>query len=448
MAKLNESDVKKSELWQQGLIAAKYVNAHVVVPSNCYRLDKVPQVKFIICGTDLVSVQIARQLAKAITDRYETEPLIVSSKEWRSLDSNTADSAEIRKLLVKNVFKPWEALLITTQVLYNELVKFTCFAEAYFCIRERYLDNKANGFKYAFCDGKGNLSGQKTIKNYDCLSSYGYDMTVQIELAKAYWELMEIYGPNGPSGKRRKVICTANKKEMPFELNRILFPRHPELTKAQIQALTLNALGIQQEDITVWEHQQDEVVNLETLSFVLSGESCLMCVPQRLSALVYAAKEAQHPEMKLEFKTIFEKTEEIMKWMNGLAADDGKIAFDFLGRVLDAWEECAAEGKMIPIEGIDEVTRKNGRFLIENFASGKSKLLVVNLFKKDRIVEDLRKHTDDVREDYKQRIAEAREFITRRYGKVMEEDEPRYAEFAAQQEACRREVMEFYRYSY
>lgn len=71
---------------EKDLIAARYLNAHIMAPSNCFDLIDVPSVSQIICGNDLPSRMIARQLAEVIRKQTFVYPVIYSGPEFALLD--------------------------------------------------------------------------------------------------------------------------------------------------------------------------------------------------------------------------------------------------------------------------------------------------------------------------------------------------------------------------
>lgn len=201
------------------MIAARYLNAHIMAPSNCFDLIDVPSVSQIICGNDLPSRMIARQLAEVIRKQTFVYPVIYSGPEFALLDmAKDVDSQaeNFVSLLCKGGFNLEETLIVARMDMFLTLRGNARLNNVLFCIRDYFMSDKNFAYKpfLTRAESMPKYFGGKRLKNCDYVVVYDDDMTSAFEGAKLWWELKRLYDDNGPSGKKRKLICLGGKGKL------------------------------------------------------------------------------------------------------------------------------------------------------------------------------------------------------------------------------------------
>lgn len=396
---------------EKDLIAARYLNAHIMAPSNCFDLIDVPSVSQIICGNDLPSRMIARQLAEVIRKQTFVYPVIYSGPEFALLDmAKDVDSQaeNFVSLLCKGGFNLEETLIVARMDMFLTLRGNARLNNVLFCIRDYFMSDKNFAYKpfLTRAESMPKYFGGKRLKNCDYVVVYDDDMTSAFEGAKLWWELKRLYDDNGPSGKKRKLICLGGKGK----LSTFLYSQ----TEGQMLKATVKNLYVEVGDIIVLDGGNNTGDNLKALNHKIGSDVAIVAVTQRLSAILYASQEFQFPDMKLLRLTIYEKVDETLKWLNGMKLRSGEPALHFWAHVIRRCD--AYEGKfMIKLEGIDAQARISGEQLQKKYLIKQPGHMLRTIMQYIPILADLLRHRQDVRSDYAQAVKDCQSFIREKY---------------------------------
>lgn len=402
--------------------AAKYLNGHLFVPSDCFKFFLPHVFMAIVSGKDLVSINLALSLAEQIKEKVDVEPRVIISEKFNDLDSNGfCRVSELLNNLNGEKLCPNETLLVTTEGNVQILKDLQVFVGYSFVSRQRLMTQKDHDYRNFILFGDRKWEGTKLLCNFDYVVAYDDDPTSAIVVVKdLWWDLYHRFGVNGPSGKRRKLVCVGGCGKMSSFLYRKLMPGK-KLSEADLQKITATLMYVSPEDIITVSGGRNTGDNLRNLSGVIGGTTAIMAVTQRLSAIVKYSQTYQFPEMKLSYYTIYEKAEQSMKLMNGMALAGGKPLLHYWAHVVRRWESysdtSASQRFMSPVIGIDEIIEANAEYLEKRYLIKQPGWSVQKVLQYVPILWDLFFGKGKlVPEDYREHVSEARGIIQAKYG--------------------------------
>lgn len=348
---------------EKDLISARYLNGHLFIPSNCYEYSNIPEVRYIICGDDVCSREIGAQMVEAVRKNYGFLPKLICGSDFKILDANGEISSVQSLDLIHDIesveIVPEKTLIITRKAAYNKLEDVSEFSDTYFCIREYLMDYRLerNFILKPSIHNQG--WGEKWLKNYDNILLYDDDVTISFEGVGVFLKMLRLFGINGPSGKSRKLFGWGGKGPMSKWLLPNLMKKLPEQTEAQLHAYTAELLGIPEEYVEALPGGDNTGENLRIAESHLKGKT-LVIVSQRLSLVLKYSAQMQAPGLELDYYVIYEKVNQVMKWVNGMKLAQGRPILHFFGDLLKRWQKYSkpnAKGEvfMTPVFGVDEV---------------------------------------------------------------------------------------------
>ena len=350
--------MKKKNI-QRDFAAAALLNERLTVPSTCFELSNLPEVKYICCHEDVFAQLLAEQLQTALR-KNGIDAEIIMSEEFKYLRMKKPDIQEwlhFSKAFGAYAFDPQECLLICTEAA-AKAIKATCYGKAYFAVAD-WLRKTNLSQKYFILSGDEHY-GLRRLKNADFVVCYDDDVTSAFQAAQLWWSLSTMYGDLGPSGCRRKFLCVGGKGVMSGLLYKELMAGEERQTEGMMLRKTALMLWLSPEDIIVCDNGNNTGENLREMAETIGDKTAIVAVTQRLSLVLYMSQKKQQPQLKLDYFVIWQDLSDTCQYLNGMRFCSSKPILHYWAHVLRRWYlyADAKYGFMLPVYGVDQETKE------------------------------------------------------------------------------------------
>lgn len=383
--------MKKNKKIHFDHIAAEWLNDRILAPSNCFDLTKVPDIDKVMISGDVISWEIFYQLQKA---KPGLEAIVVENHQVVDEEGDEVVFEEVPGGLYKLDYS--RILIVCSRSFYRKAIVgqfYEGMKQAYFLIRKQFTDNADTFCIYRKKENADTLG--KRLVNVDYVIVYDDDMISAAKAAMVWYRLMELFGEQGPGGKRREIICLGGKGPMSKYLYRE--------TEGLMQKNTLIKLFIKEEDIVVLDAGNNTGKNLEVLNGRLGGLKGMIIITQRLSVIFKYSQMLQYPEMDLVYYTIYQTVDDSCHLYNGMSLYHTTPILHFWAHVVKRIK--SYEGKfMAKVPGIDKMYEEISADLQKRYVikqPGHRLRTILQLFP---ILRDLKQKRGMVKKDYENLI--------------------------------------------
>lgn len=347
--------MKNSNLKSDFEIAEK-INNHLFIPSDCFDLENIPSVHYIIGARNIQTRHIAEQLAAAIESKSNFRPQILIRGEFNALeDGSLSDFASAENLLSflreQNIVledaviiaSGYSAKWFTYQEKTSDGVNINPFNHTWFCLKECFMHQNL-GFSRSFIrKGEEFWNDRKVLKNCDCIVLYS-EVTSVFNGALLWCELQQQHGKLGPSGKPRRIICSG----LRTFFSQLMYKGSPigEILKG-----TCLHMGMPKDAITVMKEYEQHADNLSELDQnIKPDEIAIMVVPQRYSLPLKYTQMCVCPQLKLSYYVLYQEVCDAVHLYNGLKLCNGR---PFLSYCALLGDKIRHDKNMAPVNDVD-----------------------------------------------------------------------------------------------
>lgn len=353
---------------EKDFLAAQLLNNRLAIASTCFELEMIPKAKFICCHEDLFSILVAKQL-KDHLKRQGHDVRICVSERFEGLvkdNPNAKDWVRFSGKLHDLSIDPKETIFVSTKAVAREKLSSE-YQNSYFAILERFRDTEIP--LGTFIESKDAQHGIRRVKNVDFIICYDDDITSALYATLLFWHLYDRFGPYGPSGEVRKIVCVGGRGLMSKFLYRSLMKGEQRKTEGKLLKKVCMRQQVPEEVIVVCDNGNNTGANLNEIEAVIGNKTAIVAVTQRLSMILYMSQQQQKPDLELDYFVIFESVKDTCKYMNGMRFCNCKPILHFWAHVYRRWR-IYSRGKeifMTPVFGVDEDIEKSAELLQDKY---------------------------------------------------------------------------------